>query len=154
MALADPDAALDLAVRTAVYDHFAQRAGRPAIAEVAATVGSAAEEVEAAYRRLAARRMLVLEKDGRSIRMASPFSGVPTQHVAEAGGRRHFSNCAWDVLGVLAALGEPGIAHSRCEQSGEVLRLEVTPGDGPEPCDWLFHCSVPAAHWWDDIVFT
>jgi hypothetical protein len=21
-------------------------------------------------------------------------------------------------------------------------------------CSWLFHCLVPAAKWWDDIVFT
>jgi hypothetical protein len=26
--------------------------------------------------------------------------------------------------------------------------------NGPAPSDWLFHCLVPAAHWWDDIVFT
>ena len=26
--------------------------------------------------------------------------------------------------------------------------------EGPEPSDWLFHCLVPAAKWWDDIVFT
>ncbi|MGD8277458.1 MAG: hypothetical protein PVH00_05500 [Gemmatimonadota bacterium] len=43
--------------------------------------------------------------------------------------------------------------HSRCEQSGEPLRLEIG-NDGPEPCDWVFHCEVPAAHRWDDITFT
>ena len=25
---------------------------------------------------------------------------------------------------------------------------------GPDVSDWLFHCVVPAAQWWDDIVFT
>ncbi len=25
---------------------------------------------------------------------------------------------------------------------------------GPEPSSWLFHCLVPAAKWWDDLVFT
>jgi hypothetical protein len=43
--------------------------------------------------------------------------------------------------------------HSRCEQSLEPLELAVSEG-GPEASDWLFHCVVPAARWWDDIVFT
>ena len=100
-----------------------------------------------------AQRVLVLESDGASIRMAPPFSGVPTQHVVEVSGIRYFANCAWDSLGVPAALHEPATVHSRCEQSREPLRLEVGLG-GPGPCDWLFHCLVPAAKWWEDIVFT
>jgi hypothetical protein len=35
----------------------------------------------------------------------------------------------------------------------EPLRFEVS-REGPEPSDWLFHCVVPAARWWDDIIFT
>jgi hypothetical protein len=35
----------------------------------------------------------------------------------------------------------------------ESMRLEVEP-EGPASSDWLFHCVVPAAYWWDDIVFT
>jgi Alkylmercury lyase len=143
----------DLEVKLAVYRHFAQEARRPTPEEVAARVEADVPAVLEAYRRLRAQRVLVLEDDGASIRMAPPFSGVPTQHVAEAEGRRYFANCAWDVFGVLAALRRPGTVHSRCEQSGEPLRLAVGP-EGPEGSDWLFHCAVPAAHWWDDIVFT
>ena len=47
----------------------------------------------------------------------------------------------------------PAFVHSHCGASGEALRLEV-PIEGPGSCDWLFHCAVPAAQWWDDIVFT
>ncbi len=43
--------------------------------------------------------MFVFEADGSSIRTASPFSGVPTQHVVEASGCQYFANCAWDALG-------------------------------------------------------
>jgi hypothetical protein len=85
--------------------------------------------------------------------MAPPFSGVPTQHVVEADGIRYFANCAWDALGIPAALHKPGTIHSRCAQSGESFHLQVGI-QGPEPSDWLFHCLVPAAKWWDDIVFT
>jgi len=143
----------DLDVKMAVYAHFAAMARRPAPEEIARSVGAAVPEVLEAYARLRAQRVLVLEADGSSIRMAPPFSGVPTQHVAVVGGQRYFANCAWDSFGIPAALGSAATVESRCEQSGEPLRLRVE-RDGPEASDWLFHCAVPAARWWDDIVLT
>ena len=143
----------DVQVKLAVYRHFAETGRRPSPEEVAGRIGSSVESVLEAYQRLRAQRLLVLEADGSSIRMASPFSGVPTQHTVEAGGIQYFANCAWDALGVLAALQKPGAIHSRCEQSGEPFHLNVGL-HGPESSDWLFHCLVPAAKWWDDIVFT
>lgn len=147
----------------AVYRHFAETARRPSPEEVSSRAGVPAAEVVAAYARLRAQRVLLLEEDGASIRMAPPFSGVPTQHVAVAGGKRYFANCAWDSFGIVAALqpreeedaalGSEALVESRCEQSGEPLRLPIGP-DGPPPSDWLFHCAVPAAHWWDDLVLT
>ncbi len=143
----------DLQVKLAVYGHFAETGRRPAAEDVAGRVGSDAKTVLDAYRRLRERRLVVLDDDGTSIRMASPFSGVPTQHVVESDDVWYFANCAWDALGVVAALQRQATVHSRCEQSGESLHLEVGL-DGPGPSDWLFHCLVPTAHWWDDIVFT
>jgi alkylmercury lyase-like protein len=143
----------DLEVKLAVYRHFAQTAKHPSPDDVAEVVRAPAGDVIAAYARLRSQRVLVLEADGRSIRMAPPFSGVATQHVVVAGNLSYFANCAWDALGIPAALQQPAIVHSRCEQSREPLRLEVSRG-GLESSDWLFHCLVPAAHWWDDIVFT
>jgi hypothetical protein len=144
---------LDTQVKLAVYRHFVETGRGPSPANAAARVGAPVDEVLGAYARLRAQRLLVLERDGASIRMAPPFSGVPTQHVVEAGARRYFANCAWDALGVPAALHAPCEVRSRCEQTGEPLRLAVGV-DGPGPSDWLFHCLVPAARWWDDIVFT
>ena len=145
--------AFDNQVKLAVYQYFAEAGSRPSPEEVAGRVGSEVDTVLEAYQRLSAQRLLVLEADGSSIRMASPFSGVPTQHVIEVEGKRYYANCAWDALGVPAALQKPGTVHSRCEQSGEALHLKVNL-QGPEPSDWLFHCLVPAAKWWEDIVFT
>jgi hypothetical protein len=145
--------ASDIQVKLAVYRQFTETGRRPSPREVAERVGSDVESVIDAYARLCAQRLLVLEADGSSIRMASPFSGVPTQHVVEAGGIQYFANCAWDALGVPAALHKPATIDSRCEQSGEPFHLDVGL-QGPGPSNWLFHCLVPAAKWWDDIVFT
>lgn len=143
----------DIQVKLAIYRHFAETGQRPPIEAVAERVGVEVENIVKAYRRLRAMRVLVLEEDGPSIRMAPPFSGVVTQHVIESGGIQYFANCAWDALGVPAALHQKAIVHSRCEQSGEELNLEVGL-DCPMPSEWFFHCPVPAAKWWEDIVFT
>jgi hypothetical protein len=143
----------DVQVKLAIYNHFAETGRRPSLETVVEHVGSDVDSVLESYKRLRSQRLLVLEEDGSSIRMASPFSGVPTQHVVEADGIQYFANCAWDALGIPAALHKPGIVHSRCEQSGEPFDLK-TGLQGPEPSYWLFHCLVPAAQWWNDIVFT
>lgn len=143
----------DAQIKLAIYRHFAESGRRPSPAEVAERVGADVGSVLDAYPRLRAQRVLALEADGSSIRMAPPFSGVPTQHIVAVGGQQYFANCAWDALGVPAALHRPGEVHSRCAQSGEPLHLEVGL-DGPGPSPWLFHCLVSAAKWWDDIVFT
>jgi alkylmercury lyase-like protein len=143
----------DVRVKLAVYSRFAETGHRPSPDEVAERIGSDVASVLESYQRLRAQRLLVLESDAKSIRMAPPFSGVPTQHLVEADGIQYFANCAWDALGILAALNTAGTVHSCCAQSGERLQLHIDI-HGPESSDWLFHCLVPAAKWWDDIVFT
>jgi len=143
----------DTQTKLAVYRHFAETGMRPPLRVVAERVGSDMNSVREAYGRLRAQRVLVLETDGVSIRVAPPFSGVPTQHVVIVDDTKYFANCAWDSFGIAAALHRPAWVHSRCEQSGEPFSLEISL-EGPPPCSWLFNCLVPAAKWWDDIVFT
>src|SRR5262245_34619529 len=148
-----PSVELEARTKLAVYRHFAETGLRPSLSHVAQRIGASIESVREAYASLAAQRLLVLESDGSSIRMAPPFSGVPTQHVVESDGITYFANCAWDALGVPAALRRPATVRSRCDQSGEPLDLDVGL-EGPGASPWIFHCLLPAAHWWDDIVFT
>src|SRR6187397_2636508 len=104
----------DTQVKLAIYNHFAATGKAPSPGDVAASIDAKDESVLESYQRLRAQRLLVLEADGASIRMAPPFSGMPTQHIVEADGIQYFANCAWDALGVLAALHKPGTIHSRC----------------------------------------
>jgi len=120
---------------------------------MAALTGAGEQQIQESYRRLYNNRVLVLEPDGVSIRMAPPFSGVPTQHVVRIDDKQYYANCAWDALGIAAALHSPATVLSRCEQSREPLRLQVqTDGPQPEPC--VAHFAVPAALWWKDIIYT
>jgi len=140
-------------VKLAVYRHFADHGTAPSPGDIAASLGSSVADVIVAYRDLRASRVLWLEANGESIRMAPPFSGVPTQHRVRVGSRDYFANCAWDALGIVAALRPPGTVYSRCEQTLEPLELDVDI-EGPGPSPWVFHSLVPAAKWWNDLVFT
>src|SRR5262245_39319225 len=144
---------LDVRVKLAIYEITAENGSVPSIDAVSQRVGEPANVVREAYARLAQSRLLVLEPDGATIRMAPPFSGVSTQHRVRANGIEYMANCAWDAFGIVAALKAQARVISRCEQSLESLRLDFGP-DGPSPSDWRFHCLVPAAAWWRDIVFT
>lgn len=146
-------AEFDNKVKIAVYRVTAESGSIPSIEVVAEKVNAPTEAVKQAYARLRASRLLLLENDGVTIRMAPPFSGVPTQHRVSVDDIEYYANCAWDALGIPAALHRPGLVHSRCEQSLEPLELSVGV-NGPEPSSWLFHCLVPAAKWWDDLLFT
>jgi hypothetical protein len=72
------------------------------------------------------------------------LSGVPTQHAVESGGVRYYGNCAWDALGIPAALGTPARVRSRCEWTLDPLEIEVTVTGLVAP-PMLFHCALPAA---------
>jgi hypothetical protein len=95
----------------------------------------------------------VLERDLSEIRMLNPFSAVPSAYRVTAAGRTWFANCAWDAFGVCAALGVDGHISAACADCAEPIEIDVR-GAAPHPEDHLFHVLVPAAHWWDDIVFT
>jgi hypothetical protein len=128
--------------------------GRPPLAaEVAAASGRSRDEVTAGWQRLHAEHALVLDQARGEILMANPFSAVPTAYRVQAGGRRWFGNCAWDAFGICAALHADGQIETSCLDCGQELRIAVQ-GKRPDDDSVLFHCLVPAARWWDDIVFT
>jgi hypothetical protein len=143
----------DTSLKLAIYEFTAAHARVPTVGQLAPVVGLSAGEVRAGYQRLFASRVLVLEADGETIRMAPPFSGVETQHEVTTDGKRFFANCAWDSLGILAALHAQGEVRTRCEQTREPIAIRVT-RDGPLPAECVAHFAVPAARWWQDIVFT
>jgi hypothetical protein len=141
-------------VKMFVYGTLAATGEAPASDEIARELGLDAAEVARAFTLLNQSRLLVPEPgDTSRIRMAPPFSGVPTPHVVHSGGRRYYANCAWDTFGIAAALHQDADIESTCMDCGGHLSLQVN-DQRPRPDAILFHIAVPAAKWWDDIVFT
>ena len=85
---------------------------------------------------------------------APPLTGLkPIVDRVRADGRWWYANCAWDAFGICAALHVDGRIETSCPDCGEALTVEVR-DERPDDESLLFHCLVPAARWWDDIVFT
>jgi hypothetical protein len=142
-----------LAIRNLTYGMFVDLGRAPTADEVADAAGLASAEVAAVWRELHRAHALVLSPATTEIRMANPFSAVPTAYRVQAAGRWWFGNCAWDALGICAALHVDGQIEASCPDCGERIALELR-GQRVDDERLLFHCLVPAARWWDDIVFT
>jgi len=130
------EAALEL--RRQVFAAFAATGARPALDGADPAV---VQELIDAH-------VLVLD-DAGGVRMAHPFAGHLDGARLDAVGGRWWGNCAWDALGIAAALGRREATVS--DASGIVVRLR---GGRPVAPGVRFHVAVPARDWWADIGFT
>jgi hypothetical protein len=121
----------DLKLRRAIFESFAAT-GAPGDHD---DVSSLAEQ-----------HVVALGGDGK-IWMAHPFAAHTDGARVDAGGRTWWGNCAWDALGIVAALGL---------ESATITAQDITlhAREGVVEGDAVFHVLVPAARWWDDIGFT
>ena len=145
---------LDTEVKLAIYGVVSETGDVPTSGGIARRIDVDEAQVLAAFERLHAKRLLLPEpNEPTRIRMAPPFSGVPTSFPVEANGKRYYANCVWDAYGIAAALNSDAVSHASDGHTGEPLTLEVKNGQ-PVLKPYVAHFAVPAAHWWDDLVFT
>jgi len=143
----------DIELRNATYALFVELGRAPTPVETAEAVEATVSEVEEGWRRLHEAHALVLDLPRAEIRMANPFSAVTTQFRVQAAGRGWYANCAWDAFGISVVLEADGRIETSCRDCGDPIRVDVR-ANRAENESLLFHCLVPAAQWWDDIVFT
>ena len=141
--------AADVALRNRTYAAVVALGRAPAASEL----GVAEDEVLAGWRRLHDAHALVLQPDGRSLRMANPFSAVPTPFRVETTRGAYWGNCIWDALGIPAALGSDARITAACPDCGDALAVTVE-NDALAEASGVVHFAIPAARWWDDIIFT
>jgi len=144
----------DTSVKLNIYEMMARTTRMPTSIDVGLGIGSSMADVEQAFQRLYEKRLLVLEPGSSShIRMAPPFSGIETQHRVKIEDKVYFANCAWDAFGIAAALKRDADIKSNCPDCGEPLTFHIRTGK-PLPQECIIHFAVPAARWWNDIVYT
>ena len=145
-------AEFDWRLRYEVYRQFADRGRAPAVDELAAALASDPGAIRAGLERLHDRHALLLDPADRSIRMANPFSAVPTAFRVHIGARRYWANCAWDAFGIPAALHVDAIIDAAYADDGESAAIAIE-GGAPRGSG-VIHFPLPAARWHDDLVET
>jgi Alkylmercury lyase len=123
-----------LALRRQIFASFAATGEPPR-----ATAGPELDELVDGH-------VVVLDSDGH-IRMAHPFAGHQDGARLDAGGRSWWGNCAWDALGIAAALE---LRQATVTSNGIIIAIN----DGQLAGEAIFHVAVPARRWWQDIADT
>lgn len=136
-----------------VYAFFAEQARPPSIQDAARELRITPEHTRALYEALDARHALMLLPGTHTIRMANPFSGVPTGFRVRVGEKQYYANCAWDSFGIPAALHRDAAIEAFCAQTGDPLRLRIENGT-VRGDSAVMYFRVPFAQWYDDLVFT
>lgn len=141
-------------VRTFIYQHFAATTRAPRLADLQQHFGFGQEEAVDLLLALHEIHALFLDLGTTNIRIANPFSAVPTPFVVDVNGKRYWANCAWDSFGVIAALqAEEGAIHATCVQSGAPLHLQIHQGEVVDTTA-MIHVLVPFQQWYENMVYT
>jgi hypothetical protein len=143
----------DLKIRYQIYRFFADQYRAPSYQEIAVLLNADKEEVRDSFHKLHERHMIFLEYGVDTIRMANPFSAIPTKFKVKSGQKEWWANCAWDSLGIAAALKiDVQIQAYYPDIQGTVeLRMENGMVDGK---NHVVYFPLPFSQWYDDLVFT
>ncbi len=142
----------DRQVRRFVYDYTMNEGLPPKVEQAASGLRTTAADVEASFQRLADAHILVLQKDSREILMANPFSAVPTPFLVRTRDQTYYGNCIWDAMGIPAMLNKDARIETSCGCCRTAMELTIEKDELAEATG-LVHFAIPAARWWDDIVF-
>lgn len=140
-------------IRAFVYSHFADTTRPPSVEDTARHFNIGIATASDLYRELHNRHAFFLEPDTLRIRMANPFSGIPTDFRVHADGKAYYANCAWDMLGIPATLHSDAVVEAVCTESNELVRLDIADGQITNN-QLLVHFPLPFARWYDDLLFT
>jgi len=140
-------------IRAFVYQHSAGTTRPPLVEETASHFSLTPEEAASAYEELQERHAILLQPGTHKIQMAWPFSGVETLFQVHANDKTYFANCAWDSLGIPAALHVDAEINAVCAQSGDAIKISVT-DQSISRSDALVHFLVPFQNWYADLPFT
>ena len=147
-------AAQDRDVRIAIAAETLGSGAIPSAAAVAARLRLPTDEVLAAFGRLFAARVLILDGATGEILAFDPFSTGPTDFAVTSAGRDWWGICGWDALGIVAALRSDGTLRTRCGDCGEPFEVRVSAGVVDGPPGIVLQIGPPALQWWKDIRFT
>ena len=127
----------------AILETYPLSGHAPSIGDLALSTGFAPDRVRDQIAKLAARDMVVLDRDGATLTGAYPFIDRDTEHRVHFGETVVNAMCAIDALGTGAMLGIDVVVESACRSCGAPIRIE-TRGKGAALAD---HSPRSAVVW-------
>jgi len=127
------------AVRRYILTQYPLLGRAPSCQEIAAALGlNGLDHVRAILERFHALDLLYLDPESREIRLAYPFSTVPTKHLVRfrdwAEAKPVYAQCAVDALGIPFMLGRDLSILSACAYCEKPIQIEVR-DQRIVPCD-------------------
>lgn len=144
---------MDLEARYFVYQHFVETGRAPAGATIATHFNLTSVQTKALLQRLHDRHFLFLDPDTQEIRIAAPFSAIPTRFKVHSQGKTYWANCAWDMLGIPAALKQDAFVEAFYSDTQDTVSFEVI-GDDVRHSEGAIHFPLPVRQWYDDLIHT
>jgi hypothetical protein len=138
--------------RNAIVRYLVATGKMPTISEISGELMLSEEDTQRIFMQLHKEHALLLD-DNNNIRMLWPFSGVPTNFKVIANNITYWANCAWDALGIPAALHADVLikVSLTCTQRETTIFVK----NGLVRSDNLFiHFPLPIKQWYDDLVYT
>jgi hypothetical protein len=151
-AVSDQQDEREWSVRLFVYQFLIEHERPPTSDETALALGVSVEQAREAYWSLHRRHALFLEPGTLDVRMAHPFSAHPTAFQVHIGTHAYYANCAWDMLGIPAALHADARIEARYAATGEATQVSVA--DNHVVGDGVVYFTLPFRQWYDDLIFT
>lgn len=142
-------------VRNYIYSFTVEHTRPPTVAEAAQELGAPPDRVREAYLFLGEHHAVFLEPGAAEprVRMAFPFSAIPTPFRVTVQGKTYFANCAWDMLGIPAALHQDAAIEASCADCGEPLTIHVRSARVIAG-DYVAHFLLPFRQWYADLADT
>jgi len=140
-------------VRLFIYNTITNTERPPTIAETAAHFGISAAHAQRLFLELHQRHAIFLDPQTDTLRMANPYSTVPTRYRVLANGRAYWANCAWDAFGIPAMLDSDAQIHTSCANTDQPIVITIQRGQF-EPKTGVVHFPLPVVRWYEDLVFT
>jgi Alkylmercury lyase len=140
-------------IRYFIYTHFVEEERPPSAQETAERFHLSLADAQASYQRLHERHAIFLQPGTLDVRIANPFSAVPTDFRVHVGAHSYYGNCCWDAFGIPAALHSNARIEAQCAQSQQPLEFEIENGE-LRGDDALVLIGVPFRNWYDDTIFT
>lgn len=145
----------DQAIRNYIYHCFVETGRPPTIHQTAHALNTSPSATATAYTRLHDQHAIYLQPGSLEpqVRMANPFSAVPTPFTVRTPHQTYFANCAWDMLGIPAALHTDATSQTTCPDCGEIITIEITNGR-LHATNEIAHFLIPFRHWYDNLLHT